>query len=514
MSVGSFGAAAAVEGVVSFPDVEAINPAVTSYDVAVTDAGGVGTLVARWKATPDRFAEQALPHEGSVSLPFAATVERNVWTAVEVYRCAGTTWSQGDCVWVDASPRFSIHRQAEAQSGLPHPVGVAPRDFGWTFYPEGLGTTQWRLLGADGSVLQSGTTPLGTGGVISLSVPAGTPAQQGAIELVATVDGTAVGHLEGTTVVPVLVDGTAPAPPSLTLSAAEYYPARDGYQDSVRLGVSAEPGSWVSVVVESEPVGVSRPLMSFVAGADARDVVLKGSAAGRVLASGTYRLRVRSTDAAGNAAMTLSEPVVLRAERLESHTWRTRVKAARSVIKRSVGPCGALRTPATRKWKGSLAYVSATTCRDPEKAYVQAVHGVYVPTSVVKRYRAVKVSLLGGPSLGAPRGSYLVMGYYREGRRWDFDHRSVMTGPGVRMRSGRAATGGDARALIHDIDSRPFVAWSTGLSSGSRYDVRSFVVEVTYDRLALPDKRTAVPRADVVRGSGDVPGALEPLGRL
>lgn len=491
VSIVPSGSAGAVEGVVSFPDVEAINPTVTAYDLTVTDAGGVGTLVARWKVAQDRYADQVLPHEGTVSLPFAATVERNVFTSVEVYRCAGTTWSPVDCVRVDASPWFSLYRQAEAQAGPPRPVGVTPRDFGWTYYPEGLGTTQWRLLGADGSVLQSGTTALGTGGTVTLAVPAGTPAQQGSIELVATVDGTPVGHLEGTTVVSVLVDGTAPAPPSLTLSATEFYPADDGYQDTLRLGVTAEPGSWVGVVVESEATGGRWPLTSFAAGAGPRDVVVKGSADGRTLPAGSYRLRATSTDAAGNSSTALSDPFTLRAERLRPHFWRTRVKAAPSVIKRFVGRCGALRTPASRRWKGSLAYVSATTCRDPKKAYVQAVHAAYVPASVGGRYRSVQVSVLGGPSLGAPRGSYLVHGYYRDGRRWEFAHRSVLRGHGVVIRGGRPLSGGDARAVIHDMDTRPFVAWSTGLSSGSRYDVRSFLVEITYDRLELPGRRLA-----------------------
>lgn len=484
--VGPLGSAGAVEGVVTFPDVEAINPHVTAYDVTVTDAGGVGTLVARWKVSQDRFAEHALPHEGTASLPFAATVERNVFTTVEVFRCASATWSQSSCVWVDTSGWFSIYRQAEAQSGLPRPVGVSPRQFGWTYYPAGLGTTQWRLLGADGSVLQSGATPLDTGGTITLSVPPGTPAQQGSIELVSTVDGTPVGHLEGTTVVPVLVDGIAPAAPSLTLSATEFYPYSDDFRDSIRVGVVAEPGSSVSLTVETEPAGTSRHLTSFQAGAAVRDVAFNGRLDYKALPAGTYRLRAVSTDAAGNTSTVLSGPVTLRAERVVSSFWRTRIKATDSVIKRFVGPCGALREPASRGWRRSLAYVSGTKCQDAKKAYVQAVHATHIPSSVVKRYRTVKVSVLGGPSLRAPRGSYLVLGYYREGRKWDFVHRSVLRGTGVTMRDGRSTSGGDARALIHDIDTKPFIAWSTGLSSGSRYDVRSFVVEVTYDRLELP----------------------------
>ena len=80
VSIVPLGAAGAVEGVVSFPDVEAINPTVTAYDLAVTDAGGVGTLVARWKVAQDRYAEELASSTaslqataGGVAMPLASS---------------------------------------------------------------------------------------------------------------------------------------------------------------------------------------------------------------------------------------------------------------------------------------------------------------------------------------------------------------------------------------------------------------------------------------------------------
>ena len=62
----------------------------------------------------------------------------------------------------------------------------------------------------------------------------------------------------------------------------------------------------------------------------------------------------------------------------------------------------------------------------------------------------------------------------------------MLKGSGVRKRHGDPVGGAAAQRLIHDLDKRPYVAWSTGLAGGSRYDVKSFTVKVTYQRLEKP----------------------------
>lgn len=478
--------AGAAGAVVTFPEVEAINPAVTSYELTVADAGGVGTLVAVWKVSGDRHAELALPHEGTVAIPLGATIADNLRTSVVVWRCANATWSDGGCLWVDTSGDFDVFVEASAQSGELRQVGTTPREVAWYYSPSGLGTTAWRLLAADGSTLASGGTPMGTGGQALLSVPAGTPSQRGALELVMSVDGTPVGHLDGTQVLPVDIDGAAPPAPGVTLSSPEIYPYPDDYLDSITLDITGEVGSWYVVFVDDPVTGRNRSVGSGTLWRSPTSFRFNGRYANSYFAAGEYRLRVVSTDAAGNSSTSTPVPVTVRDERLRWHTWTRTVSAARSVIKRFVGPCGALRKPASRGWRGSLAYAGDARCRDPRKAYVQAIHGTYVPESVLGRYSMMQVSLTGGPSRGASSRSYLVLGYYRDGKKWVFDHREVLKGSGVRKRHGDPVGGAAAQRLIHDLDKRPYVAWSTGLAGGSRYDVKSFTVKVTYQRLEKP----------------------------
>ena len=146
-----------------------------------------------------------------------------------------------------------------------------------------------------------------------------------------------------------------------------------------------------------------------------------------------------------------------------------------------------LRTPASRGWRKSLAYTSGR-CRPVRQSVVQALHTVReLPRSPIGRYRSIQVSLYGGPSRGALRGSYLVMGYHPVADPAAFEHRHVFNGMRLQRRRGEKAYGD---GLVHGLDGkgRPYVLWTTGLAGGSRYDVATFTVSVAYHVLADPPR--------------------------
>lgn len=501
---------------IAWPEETILNPHATPYTITVDDAGGVGTLIARWTVASGQWREVVLPHEGEVILPFAETFTDNHHTDVDVYRCPGSVFDAGSCAVASAS-QF-LHIYVEADTNLDHVSGAispTPRSVPFFYHPPGLGTTSWRLLAADGTVLQAGVTPLGSGGDLVLSVPPGTPEQSGTLEMTIALDGTAVGALEGTQVLPVRMDGVAPSPPVVATTGTVVYPWGDGYLDDVRVTVSTAGASHLKIVAENTATGAVHHRLATTL--DERQSIATSFAGrdyrGRILPAGSYRLRVVATDDAGNASATLSEPIEVRAERLIEKRWTRTVPAAKTIIKKFVGACSTLKKPASRGWRGSLGYYSATTCRRPQQSYVQVVHGLYVPKGAFDKYTRLRISVTGGPSRGHD-GSYLILGYYSDSNPWRFTNRSVLRGSGVGTRRGASVVGGQVNRLVHDrFEDRPFVAWSTGLTAGSRYDVKSFTIQLTRQVLELPDSRRAASHlVEPRRLPGEV-GALGQVGR-
>jgi hypothetical protein len=61
-----------------------------------------------------------------------------------------------------------------------------------------------------------------------------------------------------------------------------------------------------------------------------------------------------------------------------------------------------------------------------------------LPTSMNGRYTGFLVSLTGGPNRRQP-GSYLVLGYYTNAKKWQFEHREEFRGRGVQVHKGTGA---------------------------------------------------------------------------
>lgn len=473
--------AQAVEGVVTFPDVDYINPKVTPYSISITDAGGAGHLIARWGINRDEHREIEVPHEGTATLPFAETFTDNYLTRVSLWRCPNATWIFNTCVQVDYSDLVSVLIRADMTMTLGDAVGVEAVSVPFTYFPTGVGTTTWRLLGADGSELVTGRTDPGPGGQLVLAVPPGTPEQLGVLELRTSLDGTAVGHLDDLVSVPMQLDGVPPPMPSVTVSALAVYPYEDHYRDEVPVSVYAPGARSVVLDAVNEATGVAYHVDSALEPDEPSETFFTNDGRGMdSMPAGNYQLRIVSKDLGGQSSA-VSHSIEVRWDRVNLRKWQATVPAAKTVIKKYVGSCGKLRRPAEPGWRGSLGYYSGN-CRDPKQALVQTIHAIEIPPAMGGVYPFFKVSLIGGPNRQRP-GSYLVLGYYTNAKKWKFEHPRVHRGRGVAVRQGRAVRRSHTEEFIHDDGNGPYVAWSAGLTAGSRYDVKSFRVELLIKEL-------------------------------
>lgn len=473
--------AQAVEGVVTFPDVQSINPRVTPYSISITDAGGAGHLIALWSVNSGEHREIEVPHEGIATLPFAETFTYNYSTRVTLFRCPSPTLVIDTCQEVDYSNHVSVLIRADMKMTLSEAVGVDVVSVPFTYFPTGVGTTTWRLLAADGSELTTGRTGPGSGGQLALAVPPGTPEQLGVLELRTSLDDTAVGHLDDLVSVPMRLDGVPPPVPTISVSALAVYPYEDHYRDEIPVSVHA-PGA-TSAVLEAvnEATGVAYWVDSGLSSDEPSETFFPNDrrAMGSMLA-GNYQLRIVSEDLGGQSSA-VSHSIEVRWDRVNLRKWQATVPAAETVIKKYVGSCGKLRRPAEPGWRGSLGYYSGN-CRDPKQALVQTIHAIEIPPAMGGAYPFFKVSLIGGPNRKRP-GSYVVLGYYTNAKRWKFEHGRVHRGRGVAVRQGRAVRRSRTEEFIHDDGNGPYVAWSAGLTAGSRYDVKSFRVELLVKEL-------------------------------
>ncbi|MEO5662512.1 MAG: hypothetical protein ABIR39_04440 [Nocardioides sp.] len=483
MAVMPLAGAQAAGDLVVWPTAEEINPKVTPYRLTINDPEGFANLVARWDIDDQDYRELLLPHEGTVDLPFAETFVHNRDTTVRIFRCVNATWSEESCVQLDYN-WITVWVEAGLASGGISKAGTSPTEFSFEYRPVGLGTSTWRLLAADGSEVQAGQTPLGPGGQLTLAVPLGTPEQLGTFEITSSLDGTAVGHLDGRWTTSVQLDGVPPPPPVLAVSGSVVYPHEDGYLDTVRVTMQT-PGARTAVLrAVDQTTGASHVVDEQVSERSATFNFDGLTNRGHKLPAAIYRLEATSYDAAGETSSS-SEPIEVRWDELRMVTWRHTIPAAKTVIKKYTGPCGTLSKPAEPGWRGSLGYYSGT-CRDPDKAFVQVIHGLNLPPSFHDKYAALRVSLTGGPNKRRP-GSYLVLGYFTDAKKWAFENRRVFRGRGIQTHKGDSASR-QTMKFIHDDGKGPYVAWSTGLSQGSRYDVKSFTVTIRYQALVPGSK--------------------------
>lgn len=287
------------------------------------------------------------------------------------------------------------------------------------------------------------------------------------------------GRVEGDSARHLLVDSRAEA--YLVVSGDKIYPVQDGYRDVLDIRAAThdtiEDVELAVVDAEGRTAQVLATSWSPDSDPGRGELQLRWSASpgGEPLPAGRYTVRLRTTDAMGHEGE-WTHPVQVFGERLRQRKFRYKVTAADSVVNTWVGRCSRLREPSSHGREGSLGLLSQTRCKKPSESHVVVMSGVYLPRSIGRAYRQVKVTYTGGPARGA-RGSYVVFGYVN--RNNSLKGRTVVRGGWGKHKPG----GVDVKKVGHREGRRNYILWQTGLSEGSRYDIRSFTISGKHDVL-------------------------------
>ena len=275
---------------------------------------------------------------------------------------------------------------------------------------------------------------------------------------------------------PFSIDLSAEPVADVALSVPTLYPSPDGYRDTV--GVSWTAGEeYTRVDVEVRRTGGSVVrLLGDVAGG----VVWDGrNNKGNVVAEGSYELRVRAQDVAGNRAWSPAVPITVSDKVVATRTRSVTVSAtaSRMTDRGGTGDCSRLRIPSWHGWSGSISYLSNTRCDgDFEASRVWTVHLLKLPAAVA--YRKVRLGWYGGPTRAQTLDVARATLYKQDGLTayWPAWVYSVnyLTGqhlpwvPAGQVMNGRQ------------------VKWAFGADSGNRYDVKNFTITYRADVLVEP----------------------------
>lgn len=278
------------------------------------------------------------------------------------------------------------------------------------------------------------------------------------------------GPLHFTSQVPLTVDRVRPTISSADASPSVVYPERDGYRDTSTLNVST-----------ADRAHLSADIVRVATGAVVRTVVEEGDAdfshslvwdgrttAGLLAPAGAYVARLRAIDDAGNVVLR-DLPLTVRGERLTWVTWSRTLTPGQALKHRNVGACSSLR-PGVNGWRGGLGLWSNTRCRGTgQRSVAEAIYTSKVPRAGVFDYGAYSVTTRGRSDASRP-GSRGVISLYRAVVE-DFPRYSSLPARYTATRS-HVLEGSTA------VSPEGWVGWSTFVSGGNRYDVRSFVVRL------------------------------------
>ena len=475
---------------VGLPEFNQFNPEHTPYEVQVQDpAPERGDLVAAWAGRT-----LVLPHDGSATIPFAATdgdtVTLRVLRCATADDCVETGWSR--TVYLVNEIRFSLpaddralgEHSAVPLGGFYDPYLMTGEvvDLTWELEPVGGGAA---IATGSGSYAVGDTPPL-------VGVPAAPGVDRGVLTVHAAIDSETWGHLEGVASATYDLDTDAP-PLSLRLSGDVLFPAQDDYLDQITIGVRSASDVRALNIVLVAPDGTTRHIFSNDQGF-LRGYRFTGLYGGKRLPTGRYTVRATVTDRAGNT--TVSErPLTIDDRRAVRKSYRATISAARTVADTYVGACSRLGAAAGRGWKGSLGLYSTSPCAQENGSVVVTVNGAWLPPSVLPYRGDVHLSMYGGAARGSGR-AYIVHGWLRASNGNFFGRRQFTGALGSHSASVRP------KYVVRTIDGNNWVYWQLGLSEGSHYDVKSFTIRCQYYALESPRSRTASDAKTIAEPSG------------
>jgi|GEM_PF-1847252 len=468
---------------VTWPDVSEINPNATDYQITVIDSGP-GDLYARW----DGYAtKQLIPHNGSATINFPYDDTGRV----EIWRCVAST-----CEWAGvSSPVLSVRAHLPVNFGVQPSRVTSP---GMVSAPiqlysvSGLTnlTYDWVLRDPTSAELSSGSGSLVDGSNnVSVDVPDGLADGSG-YTLTATAHGDFAGGplLDAHETFGITVDNT---PPVVTVTPGQdvVFPYDDGYRDTLTIHVAADENvSYAFDLLDENNDSVGVPSLSTDSDGPTRDMWWSGRAANKPVPAGTYHFNVTATDVVGHVTSVETSPFRVDLARKKTITTTVEVPAAKVIYDRFVGKCSTLAKPSSHRWKGSVGLYSQTKCkREKNSASVVVMWSAWwLPTSMrgLPSFDFVTVEAYGGAALGQG-GSYLVTGLIDSSGK--FSRRQQFT---PKLRWHHIATTSrltDLETWVRYQDGRPYVVWSSGLTVGSRYDIKSFLMRARFEALVEPD---------------------------
>lgn len=467
---------------VTWPDVSVINPTVTDYEITIIDSGP-GDLYTRWDGGG---TFEPIPHTGTITvdLPFDDTGR------VEVWRCAGA-----GCQWAGvSSPILSVHRYLNAGLSATGARVTSPSSFSATLFAysfDGLTTStyDWELRDAQSDVVTSGSGSLSVGSnSFTVNVPAGLA--DGDYTLAATPHGSFAGGslLAWEQAVQVTIDNTPPvitAAPGLGV----FFPVVDSYRDRLPLDlVSSEEVTWEFELFDGAgaSLGAASPSLAIVDGVLVAS--WNGELNGEVVPAGSYHLGVTATDLLGHSSTVATSTFRVDLARKKRISTVTELPAATTIYDRYVGRCSSLVKPSSHHWKDSLGLYSQTKCTSEKKnaSVVIVWNAWWLPTAMrgLTSFDSVVLEAYGGAAVGH-RKSYLVTGFID--KKGAFSHRAQFPAKLRWHAMGAVGRPADLQKWVRYQDGRPFVVWSSGLTVGSRYDIKSFRMRAIFDALVEPD---------------------------
>ena len=482
-----------VEPTVTFPPDSTLELG-QPYALEVADPDGGGALRAVWVPDSGDVTEQEVARDGSTPL---TRLGQGVGTLL-VRRCsAPAEVDPFHCHDTAASRRLELDDTVSASGAITSstPVGRSARTVTLTTRTSDPGDHRltWQLRDQTQRVVGSGTAdalvPASRTRAFTLALPAGLTSGQYAVSgTLARASAVGDPFTSSFTTPAFEVDATAPEVGAPTVSTPTLMPYGDGHLDSVdvTVPVSGDPRlQTVRLEVLDQAGAVVHTFPTQQGGPGSFTFRWFGTGPGGTTAApGTYSFRARATDALENgSAWTRGGSVTLDDSRLVSHTWRRVVSATGSRIGASVGGCSTLRVPSTHAWRGSLGLLSgqrtARRCRTARASdlLVSTLHSLRLPALALPagpdRYDTVEVQAYGGAARGRP-GSTAVLRYLNA--RGAVGSARLM-GSYVGYHEGyvRNATG-----LVRPDGT---FRWGTYATSRRQYDVKQFLVTVTYSVL-------------------------------
>lgn len=464
------------EVTIEWPDLVEVAVPSTPYTFTVEDtaADPQGELYAVWQGE-----RQLLPHAGRHTMTFSTGGEGviKVIRCVDV-ECGDTGVSSPEItVWKESPMTIGgvsgIVRPGEwtAQVELPDARDAELEltwelSYGGKWYADGVATV---TTDDDGHASFPYTVPTGRSGPLALTAKT-------------SFDQPPFGPHRATAA-PADFDVDHAAPQlSLSLGATSFYPATDGYRDRLAIRYSTSEQVDQRVEVRNSAGTLVRTLATGTLGSDhtgaIRTITWDGrSPAGRVVPAGSYTVRFQAVDRVVRTT-TVTRSVAVSHKRLVQKTWQRTFRAG-SVIARGgvlVSSCSTLRRPARSDWPGSLGLHSQTKCGAAHSP-ITVLHRAAVPKAFDGRYGRLQVWLYGGGARGLSGGgrdAKLDLGYASTAGPLA---QRVRFGGAIGSHAGRSAY---APNFVHDKAGTPHVKWLVGVNGGSKYDVRTYTVKLTY----------------------------------